>query len=95
MGELRERWFKRNADAMSRWSERLIFLGACAIGIHRAYQHAFIHASLWFAAGLGGTLTHITDARRARRNAERARQHQLHTLAELFREAASSTKKGP
>ncbi|MGW9031092.1 hypothetical protein ACWGQ5_44990 [Streptomyces sp. NPDC055722] len=81
-----EGWFKRNADAMSRWYERLIFLGAYAFGIHRVYQHAFIHASLWFAVGVGGTLIHIADARRARRNAERARQQQLQKLAELFRE---------
>lgn len=79
-------WFKRNADAMSRWSERSLFVGAYVIGIHRVYQHAFVHASLWFAAGVGGTCIHIADARRARRNAERARHQQLRTLSKLFRE---------
>ncbi|WP_153545286.1 hypothetical protein [Streptomyces sp. RB17] len=82
-------WFERNADAVSRWSERVIFLGACAIGIQRVHQHAFIHACLWFAAGVGGTWMHIADARRARRDAERARQQQLHRLAELLREASA------
>ncbi|MEV6836168.1 hypothetical protein AB0N17_16910 [Streptomyces sp. NPDC051133] len=83
----RERWFRRNADAIGRWSERVMFLGACVIGVHRAYQHAFIHAALWFAAGVGGTLMHIADARQARRDTERARRQQLRTLAALFREA--------
>lgn len=81
-----ERWYKRNADAMDRWFERLTILGAYAFGTHRVYQHAFIHASLWFAVGVGGTLIHIADARRARRNAELARQRHLQTLAELFHE---------
>lgn len=95
MGELsrrnatQERWFKRNAEAMSRWSERLICLGAYSIGIHRVYQHAFVHAALWFAAGVGCTSMYLADARQARRKAERARQQQLHRLAELFREVTA------
>lgn len=88
-------WFKRNAEGITRWSERSIFLGACAIGIHRVYQHAFIHASLWFAVGAGGTLIHIADARRARHNARRARQHQLQALAALFREVTQGKTPHP
>jgi hypothetical protein len=83
-----EGWFKRNADAIGRWSERFIFLGAYVIGIHRVSQHAFVHASLWCAAGVGGTVLHVADARGARRNAEQARRQQLHRLAEVLREVA-------
>ncbi|MGI5140371.1 MULTISPECIES: hypothetical protein [unclassified Streptomyces] len=85
----RDRWLKRKADAINRWAVRLCTLGAYAVGIHRVHQHAYMHAAVWFAVGLGGTWGVVDDAREARRKAEQARQQQLHKLAALFREIAA------
>jgi transcription initiation factor TFIID subunit TAF12 len=68
---------------------RLYPLGAYAMGIHRVQQHAYVHAAMWFAVGLGGAWMVVDDTREARRKAKQARQQQLHKLAALFREVAA------